>query len=81
MRVAQALDTSQVPTTLTSSTRRNSAAGTPSNGPGAEARPAAAGHVGHERDGPQLLAGRGHRGLDRGLVGDVGHGSVTARTP
>ena len=31
--MAQAFDTSQVPTTLTSSTRRNSSAGTPSSGP------------------------------------------------
>ena len=33
MRLAQALETSHVPTTLTSSTRRNSSAGTVSSGP------------------------------------------------
>ena len=61
IRVAQALETSQVPTTLTSRTRRNSAAGTSSSGPGPETRAAAAGDVGHQRDGAQLLAGPGHR--------------------
>ena len=72
MRVAQAFDTSQVPTRLTSSTRRNSSAGTSSSGPEPEARAAPAGHVGHQRDRPQLRARPGHGGLHRGLVGDVG---------
>jgi NAD(P)-dependent dehydrogenase (short-subunit alcohol dehydrogenase family) len=39
MRVAQALDTSHVPIRLTSSTRRNSSAGTPSSGPAPKPRP------------------------------------------
>ncbi len=39
-----------------------------------ETRPAAAGHVRHEGDGPELGADRAHRGFDGGLVRDVGDG-------
>ncbi len=72
IRLAQAFDTSQVPTTLTSSTRRNSSAGTPSSGPRPNPGPLPPATLATSVIVPSSSVARADGGLHRRLVGDVG---------
>ncbi len=72
IRVAQAFDTSQVPTTFTSSTRRNSAAGTPSNGPNPNPGPLPPATLATKVTVPSSSLARATARLHGVLVGDVG---------